>query len=143
MVNVAKLLKDCPQGMKLNCTMCGEVELYTVDYSYILPIFVVDSYGCKFNLTKYGERRNIFGCECVLFPSKENRDWSTFVNPYQFRKFKKFSRVAVRNDNEWHIDFFDCYCLVDGEIAYKCLNGTWKECRPYNFLRGNVYPKKH
>ena len=72
MINIYELLKDCPIGTKLYCTLWGESIFTWINDGEI----VLDS--CT-QLDAFG-RWNKHG-ECVLFPSKENRDWSKFVAP--------------------------------------------------------------
>ena len=72
MINIYELLKDCPIGTKLYCTMFGEV-LFT---GYIDSNILLNGCIC---IDKFG-RWNKDG-ECILFPSKEQRDWSKFVAP--------------------------------------------------------------
>ena len=63
--------------------------------------------------------------ECVLFPSKENHDWSTFKVPKKHKEFKPFERVLVR---EW----CDCksvwtaslYSHYDDALDRHCLLGS-------------------
>lgn len=75
-LNIVEKLKDCPKGTKLYCTFLGEVIL---DYVSEITI-VVKNHNCTlFSLTKIGTHMcGDDNAECVLFPSKENRDWSTF-----------------------------------------------------------------
>lgn len=76
-LNLVELLKDAPKGMKLYSSICGECELEKVDGSYIF----VSDYSARINhpLTFFSDGTYFGTCgECLLFPSKENRDWSTF-----------------------------------------------------------------
>lgn len=82
-LNLVEILKDCPKGTKLYSSVLGEVELEGVTDSVKYPIIV------KLNEGQFGERiietftsdgRLIatFEGECVLFPSRDQRDWSKF-----------------------------------------------------------------
>ena len=87
-INIAEILKDCPKGTKLWSPLFGEVTLTQV-YDYIKYSGRV---RCIYTLTELNEVRcftkhglyydEYKNSECLLFPSKQNRDWSTF-------KFKK------------------------------------------------------
>lgn len=76
-VNIAQLLKDCPKGTELYSPLCGKCVFdrlnrgtiickkqntqeitFTSEGHYMLPVFD--------------------DCECMLFPSRENRDWNNF-----------------------------------------------------------------
>ena len=89
MINIAEILKDYPKGTKLYSPICGECELECVWDSMIYG-YPVEIRSIKTNhilkLTSKGTLNyNESNGECLLFPSKENRDWSTF----KYLKFKK------------------------------------------------------
>lgn len=72
-LNLVELLKDAPKGTKLYSPIFGECELEKVenDMIFTLARYIEESF-CKGG-TYYSN------CgECLLFPSKDNRDWSTF-----------------------------------------------------------------
>lgn len=89
-INIAKILKDCPTGMKLNCTIYDDVEFDFID----------ETPGATYTIhclikTNKGNESVVFtndGCiykhpnaKCVIFP--ENKDsWKGFVPPCQFTK---------------------------------------------------------
>ena len=80
-INLAEILKDCPKGTKLYSPLCGECKLYTVTCKSIL----VESTTFK-TLHFYEDGTYYEGyddAECLLFPSKENRDWSKFQRPFK------------------------------------------------------------
>ena len=84
-INVAKLLKDCPQGMELDCTIFGTKVIYQRIYKTApYPIVVQTEHGFEFRLTQYGQIHNIVGAECVIFP-KGKTTWDEFTPPYQFK----------------------------------------------------------
>ena len=72
MINIAEKLKDCPKGTKLYSPVCCMCEL-----NFIKPSFInVIANGREYVFDYYG--RFLDGDECLLFPSKDNRDWNTF-----------------------------------------------------------------
>ena len=76
-MNVAEILKYCPKGTKLYSTVFGEVK-----FSEIYPnnmIVVITKDDCKRVFHKDGSYSE-YG-ECVLFPSKDQRDWDEFRLP--------------------------------------------------------------
>ena len=79
-LNLVEILKDCPKGTKLYCTIYGEVELYEVDYELEYPISVKNKEQGIAWLSSDGRLNRKLDGECILFPSKEQRDWSKF-NP--------------------------------------------------------------
>lgn len=96
-LDLIKILKDVPAGTKLWSPMCGECEFVGITTEYPSPIrckkICDDSYwqfrsnGC---FAKYDDS------ECVLFPSKVNRDWSTFKILTKHKKFNSFQKILVK-----------------------------------------------
>lgn len=77
-MNIANLLKYCPKGTKLYSTAFGEVEL--IDASSLAnTILVQNNHDTPF--TFYSDGSYILDGECILFPSKDQRDWSKFRLP--------------------------------------------------------------
>lgn len=80
-INIAEILKDKPQGTKLYSSACGKCELKEADDKS----FKVSFYSSKFGFMNGGEgtfdkNGNLYDDgECVVFPSKEMRNWSKFA----------------------------------------------------------------
>ena len=80
-INIAKILKDKPKGTKLYSSACGKCELKEADDKS----FKVSFYSSKFGFMNGGEgtfdkNGNLYDDgECIIFPSKEMRDWSKFA----------------------------------------------------------------
>ena len=92
-IDLTKILKDCPIGTKLYLTLCGEVKLIKVEND-TYPICVQNSNGDRFWLTKDGKYISSLDGECILFPSKEQRDWSKFTAPWY--KKEKFDPTELK-----------------------------------------------
>lgn len=95
--DLVKILKNAPKGTKLWSPLCGECKLIGVkeeDNDY--PILCKANDGCNLNFTNLGKFYKVICTdgECVLFPSKENRDWSTF-RVSKYKSFEPFQRVLV------------------------------------------------
>ena len=78
-MNIVEILKYCPKGTKLYSTVYGEVVLDHVCENGTHPIFCINEKHYKV-FTKEGclyENRG----ECILFPSREQRDWKKFKFP--------------------------------------------------------------
>lgn len=100
-LNLVEILKDAPKGTKLWSPLCGECELVAVEENYSYPISCKTSDGKDINFTHLGKYYSIFkNGECVLFPSKENRDWSTFKVSEGHKHFVPFQRVLCAFDHE-------------------------------------------
>ena len=78
-MNIAEILKDCPKGTKLYSPICGECELVEVNKNKQW-ITVKDNEDIPTSFYANGTQRK-YG-ECMLFPSKDNRDWNTFQRPF-------------------------------------------------------------
>lgn len=74
-LNLIEILKNVPKGTKLYSPILGECELDEISKENEL-INVKANTG-YYTFYKKGSYYRYFG-ECLLFPSKENRDWSTF-----------------------------------------------------------------
>ena len=105
-IDLTKILKDCPEGTKLYTTIWGEVTFIKVSESVcnLYPIIIYNECD-HVGLTKDGRYLiNKQDSECILFPSKDQRDWSKFTAPwYKKGKFdpktlKPFDRVLARID---------------------------------------------
>ena len=133
-LNLVEILKDCPEGTKLYSTVLGEVELCAANYDNIYPICVKDNIGNIGWLTSNGKFIEKFDGECILFPSKDQRDWSKFkVKKPKFdpNTLKPFDKVLVKyNDTgRWKCAFYS-----HGSIIYKytTANSGYMYCIPYN-----------
>ena len=82
-INIAELLKDCPQGMELDCLIFEDVTLYGIDTATEneYPIRIVTN-GYFLDLTKYGTYSNIAEAKCVIFP-KGKTTWEGFQRPFK------------------------------------------------------------
>ena len=76
-LNLLEILKDAPKGTKLYCTIWGDVELVEAQ-----PLWIkcITPNGTEWHFEMNGKLNaaSSGNGECVLFPSKEQRDWSKF-----------------------------------------------------------------
>ena len=99
-LNLVEILKDCPKGTKLYSSVFGEVELDHIDIRANYPIVIrlkdLDVCEC---LTKEGTLFTEYDGECILFPSREERDWSKFKPIYEFKDgdILSYQNVALSN----------------------------------------------
>jgi len=141
MNNIADLLKDATQGyyqaflregFKLYSPLCGDVYLSRILDNGDLTVFVDEEIGF-FTFNSYGQY-NING-ECLLFPSKEVRNWDNFsLKKKEKYHFKPFDKVVVRDNklDTWTIDFFSYKDKSCKEAPYTTINGWYTYCLPYN-----------
>ena len=139
-IDLTKILKDCPKGWKLYCSIYGEVEFVCIDEYEEYPIKVmvkrkfIDAFSGK------GFIRPQYNIKGILFPSKDQIDWSKFTAPwYKKEKFdpktlKPFDKVLVKlsNDDVWIADFFSYYDKLEKYMKYVCVTHLAVFCIPYN-----------
>ena len=104
-LNLLEILKDAPKGTRLYSTIWGDVELIEV-LSH--TVICKDNGGVEWNFRNNGNllASNTEYGECVLFPSKEQRDWSKFKLDLPID-----TPVMVRDDSfvirEWKLRYYD------------------------------------
>ena len=137
-LNLIEILKDCPKGTKLYSPIFGEVELDKIDIHSDPPIRVLCKYG-KDGFSKDGRICPAYNGECVLFPSKEQIDWSKFnVKPnkpkFDPKTLNTFDKVLVRDVylNKWKIQLFSHIIERDVDYPYVCITNPYRYCIPFN-----------
>ena len=139
-IDLTKILKNCPKGWKFYSSAFGNVEFDSMSEYNINPICIRVNANFYPLLNKYGKYHIENKGECILFPSKDQRDWSKFTAPwYKKEKFdpktlQPFDKVLVRDCKAtfWSIDFFAKYIGDKGYLPIKCLNSSYVYCIPYN-----------
>ena len=77
-LNLVEILKNCPRGTKLYSTVFGDVKFNCVKEQKEYPIRVLLKNGPEVGFTSKGTEYTEYKGECVLFPRKDQRDWSKF-----------------------------------------------------------------
>ena len=136
-LNLVEILKDCPEGTKLYSTVLGEVELCAVEYNNTYPILVKDNIGNTGWLTSSGKFIEKFDGECILFPSKDQRDWSKFKPKqpkFDPKTLQPFDKVLVQcNKSEsWKVQLFSHIIEAPALYPYACIAYNYKYCIPCN-----------
>ena len=124
-INIAELIKDCPTGMELDCTMYEDVYFDYVDELKNIHCYIQQ----EFNKTSVifnqdGTPTSHTKSKCVIFP-KYKTTWEGFVPPCKFKtgdvlfvdcsddEDKSYQYIFILNDPEfygkWH-----SYCHLDG-----------------------------
>lgn len=102
-INITTILKNKPKGTKLYSTVHGKCTFEAITDE----IFKINFCTSKFGLTQSGECTlikfgNMYdGGECIIFPSKEMRDWSKF----QWEK----GDILISNDGGTEVIFDKWY----------------------------------
>lgn len=136
-IDLTKILKDCPKGTKLYSIAHGDVEFEEIAGSEYYPICIKVYGKCGEVFTADGKLFNGNG-ECILFPSKDQRDWSKFTAPwYKKERFdpktlQPFDKVLVRDENSyWRCNLFS-HITNHKFFPYVTVEDTYSHCIPYN-----------
>ena len=133
-LDLCLILKDCPKDAKLYCTFLGDVLFSKIEDN---KIFVhIGNTEWSF----YSDGKFICDGECVIFPSREQRDWSKFkvsIERFNPEEFKPFDKVLLRDGYgfKWCPTFLEKILKESsGEYsAVELINGCkWNMCIPYN-----------
>ena len=140
-LDLCLILKDCPKDTKLYCTFLGDVLFSKIEDN---KIFIHTSYAVY---SLYSDGKFTYDSECVLFPSREQRDWSKFkilveksevpVKRFSLEEFQPFDKVLLRDDDgfKWYPTFLEKILKEpSGKYsAVELINGCkWDMCIPYN-----------
>ena len=137
-LDLTKILDGCPPGTEFYHLIYGQVALREVikdEYPIVLePI----NKFIRTTLTKDGRMNNRYDGECLLYPSKTQRDWSKFerfwdkpkVERFDPKTLQPFDKVLVRNSSFdfWGVEIFG---YIDDCNRSFCTN-VWQQCIPYN-----------
>lgn len=142
-LDLTKILEGCPKGTKFYSTTYGTVEFIGFDFSSVYPILMkLESSGVGY-FTKDGRIFHSYYGECILFPSKDQRDWSKFVrfweNPKEESKVERFNPKTLQPFDEVLVRDLICDCwnaVPFSHINFKrqaiCCGISWEQCIPYN-----------
>ena len=137
-LDLTKILDGCPAGTEFYHLIFGQVALREIiddEYPIIIEPIINTT---RSSLTKGGRLNAKYDGECLLYPSKYQRDWSKFVrfwdepdvSKFDVETFHPFDKVLVRDyyNERWRVDIFgfilnDCIC---------CCTTNWRYCIPYN-----------
>ena len=139
-IDLTKILENCPVGWEFWSDNYGKVLFKCINKSYDRPIFVKRTDGGNAYYTKEGWCSKDFSASCLLWPSKDCRDWSKFTaHWYKKEKFnpktlKPFDKVLVQcnNSESWKVQLFSHIIEGDKICPYVCISYNYKYCIPYN-----------
>ena len=145
-VDLNKILKDCPKGWKFWSPFFGEVEFDMINYGYVI-VTTKDKNNKPFNTDATITIDDVKSEEIMLFPSKDQKDWSKFTAPwyknerkgkFDPKTLKAFDKVIIRHDafSEWEASLFshrNTYYGIDDLYAFRTVTDRCVEdCIPYN-----------
>ena len=152
-LDLCLILRDCPKDSKLYCTFLGDVLFFKIVNN---KIFVHIGHT---EWTFYSDGKFTCDGECVIFPSREQRDWSKFkrfwdkpkVEKFDVNTLQPFDKILTRDkvNENWncaifsHIDksysiypiitvgpFYNNWCIPYNDET-KHLVGTTEDCPEY------------
>jgi hypothetical protein len=120
-INIAELLKDCPSGLELDCTMYEDVHLDYVDELNNIRCYIQQ----KFNKTSVvfnqdGTPNSHTKSKCVIFPKGETT-WEGFQKPFEDGDivayggdlFTDHLQIFIFKDKKENNTLSDCYLMLD------------------------------
>jgi len=131
-INVAQLLKDCPQGMELDCVMFENLEFDHIEkddgsgkYYIICRVKTKIGYNVH-TFTEHGCYSSNNYAKCVIFP-KGKTTWEGFVPPCKF----KDGDVVATTTGCWigiteggkNDCFIPTYCIINSDGKFKAYFG--------------------
>jgi hypothetical protein len=84
-INLVEILKDCPRGMELDCSMYDNLYFNELNADYhgtINCYTLIDGIKTSIDFTKYGTFNTHMGAKCVIFP-KGKTTWEGFHRPFK------------------------------------------------------------
>ena len=135
-IDLTKILKGCPKGTEFYSPLFGKVAFSNIDLNLTYSIRTN-----RANFTSDGRYISYFNGECILFPSKDQRDCSKFerfwdkpkVEKFDVNTLQPFDKVLVKDGHlsEWTCTFFS-HMANDVPFPVYCSGGCFKVCIPYN-----------
>ena len=134
-LNLCEKLAGCPEGTKLWSPLLGNCRILKIRKDSItvgneaVGLHSFDKHGHYFDSSE----------ECLLFPSRENRDWDSWECPkpkvehFDPKTFQPFDKVLGRINKSypWRCDFLSQVEEMEEYPVVGVVN-IWKYCVPYN-----------
>ena len=142
-LNLVEILKDCPIGTEFYHSIYNKVYFVCIDLDdsdYPIRFSLHNDCLPNISITKNGKHIKHFDGDCILFPSKDQRDWSKFTAPwYKKDRFdpktlKEFDKVLVKDDGDWiwRVDIISVPADYNDNITYLIGDNDFDWIIPYN-----------
>lgn len=140
MLNLCEKLAGCPKGTKLWSPLLGECRFVKILRNYNRVVVFGPASTGAYSFDKHGRYLDSSG-ECMLFPSKDNRDWDSWECPkpkveverFDPNTFQPFDKVLGRDSDytRWRADFF---AIINQGLEYpvRTVVNSWRQAVPYN-----------
>ena len=132
-IDLTEILKDCPKGTKLCSPLFGYVELKEIVTSEVYSVNVKLTSGLIESFTREGkldDRDYYKDTECVLFPSKDQRDWSKFTAPGLKKERDTIALLEKQGKEEYGVKSFkdeDMKAMNDAGYKWNATTKTLEE----------------
>ena len=137
------ILEGCPKGTEFYHAGFGRVWFFGIDLDSDYPIRLsLNNDPCDNTfLTKKGTVNVQYDGECILFPSRTQRDWNKFerfwdkpkAERFDPKTLQPFDKVLAKDGfaSKWTCSFFS---HMDNDVSFPvyCSGGYFKVCIPYN-----------
>ena len=138
-LNLCEILKNCPKGEEFWSPLLGDVKFLFIDEKRQM-IFVETIKGLftwEINADGTISIDEVTSPEIMLYPSKEQRDWTKVKyepkkERFDPKTFKAFDKVLARLNKQgiWCCELFSF--IEDDTNLIKCCGAYYQYCIPYN-----------
>ena len=150
-IDLSKILEGCPVGTEFYHVVYGKVWFDDIlngdsdEYCFI-TFSLCDESHTVISVTKKGTFSMRYDGECLIFPSKDQRDWSKFerfwdkpdkVDRFDPNTLKPFDKILVRkvhskyNIEPWSCEHFS-YINPNTKELVNGISSRYEICIPYN-----------
>ena len=140
-LNLCEVLKYCPKDEQFWSPMLDGVKFSCIDEErqMIIVETIEGHFTWEINADGTISIDEVTSPEVMLYPSREQREWSKFTAPWLKKErfdpktLKAFDRVLVKDSESltWKINMFS-HINNKAEYPYCCLLSFYKYCIPYN-----------
>ena len=136
-LNLIEILKDCPRKTKLYSPLFGEVKLNDIHKTISGRCVIECESECGiwyFNIDGTITIGNVKSQIILLYPSKDQQDWSKFKpkqSKFDPKTLQPFDKVLAFFNDIWRCDLYSHY-NEDMTFHYECLLLCTNKIIPYN-----------
>ena len=137
-LNLCEILKGCPMYEPFWSPLLGGVKFHDINQKRNFIVISLEN-GETWDINADGTITfgDVTSPEIMLYPSKEQRDWTKVKYEPKKERFdpktlKAFDRVLVNHDDIWKVDFFSHICQYEPSGWCQCIGDSYYICIPYN-----------
>lgn len=146
-IDLTKILEGCPAGTEFYHAGYGRIvyfERIILNSDCPIRCLLSNCRPCYANIavTKKGAINALYEGECLLFPSKDQRDWSKFerfwdkpkVEKFDPKTFQPFDKILVRDNiySKWHTNLFSYFDSIRVDYHIEAIETCYRYAIPYN-----------